>query len=648
MRRSMLALAALITLAPASRSARLLADTPSATTAGTQFTAPQFWTLLKGPWGATLAPPENTNHIILVDLPHAASAQAAVTAAWQLIHPGFNRHLNVATPQPARNGWDEAWEYDYETSPNERLVLFAAPQRAGKHWTVALVETAAPIFEKRLAAIQLILQSIRPQGYHPETFANRPPHTLNPARIAALQTFVQTSMQELGIPGAAIALVDHGKIIYEGGLGVRELGKPDPVDAHTLFPIASNTKGLTTLLLAELVDQHKLRWDEPVTQAYPAFKLGDAETTRHVQIKHLVCACTGLPRQDLDWLLNSTATTSPAQIFATLSTMQPTTPFGQTFQYSNLMASAAGYIAGHAVFPNRDLGTAYDTAMQTMIFAPLGMADTTFDFPHALQANHASPHDTDINGHPALGRMDANTTIISARPAGGAWSSAHDMALYINNELTQGKLPNGHQLVSAANLLARRIPKVEMGQGQSYGMGLMIDTSYGITVIHHGGSLFGYRSDAIALPDTQIGAVILTNADTGGRLLRPFLRRVLELVYDGKPEAAAGIKALAASARAERAALRKNLTIPPDPALAHQLAAHYTNPALGHIDVHQSPGSVTFDFGAWHSAVASRRNADGTASFVTIDPTTIGVEFLATRDGLIIRDGQHEYGYIGK
>jgi len=76
-----------------------------------------------------------------------------------------------------------------------------------------------------------------------------------------------------------MALLDHDQVVFQGGLGVRELGKPEPVDQNTLFMAASNTKGMTTLLLAELVDQGKLRWDEPVVQAYPAFKLGDAETT---------------------------------------------------------------------------------------------------------------------------------------------------------------------------------------------------------------------------------------------------------------------------------------------------------------------------------------------------------------------------------
>src|SRR5579862_7705517 len=98
-------------------------------------------------------------------------------------------------------------------------------------------------------------------------------------------------MKTLGIPGVSIALVDDGKVVFEGGFGVRELGKSTPVDANTLFMAASNTKGMTTLLLGRMADEGKLRWNQPVTELYPTFKLGDANTTKQVLVSNLVCAC---------------------------------------------------------------------------------------------------------------------------------------------------------------------------------------------------------------------------------------------------------------------------------------------------------------------------------------------------------------------
>ena len=166
MRPWLLTFAAFITLAPAFRAARMYADTPTATMAGTLLIAPQLWSVLDGPWGTTLTPPENAGHVIIVDLPAvtvgpALSAKDAVWAAWQLTYPGFHRPLKQATPQPARDGWNEVWRYDYATMPAERLVLFAVPRRAAKRWVVTLVETSQMVFERRSAAIELILQSMR-------------------------------------------------------------------------------------------------------------------------------------------------------------------------------------------------------------------------------------------------------------------------------------------------------------------------------------------------------------------------------------------------------------------------------------------------------------------------------------------------------
>src|SRR5207302_258535 len=137
----------------------------------------------------------------------------------------------------------------------------------------------------------------------------------------------------------------------------------------TLFMIASNTKALTTLLLAKMVDEHRLDWDTRVIDINPAFKLGNAETTRSVEVKHLICACTGMPRQDMEWILEYGKMT-PENTLALLGTMQPTSKFGELFQYPNLMAAAAGYTAAHVLYPNMEAGAGYDRAMQTYVFDP--------------------------------------------------------------------------------------------------------------------------------------------------------------------------------------------------------------------------------------------------------------------------------------
>src|SRR5215469_15949485 len=626
---------------------RVSADTPRTTAGGATFTVPAGWSIATAKDLVVLETPEPDTHIAIFDAP-AGDAAAAVTAAWAAYKPDSKRPVKLVTPRPAKEGWDERQIFDYETSPNERAAVEALALRAGSSWTVIILDGTDPTVEKRGAAINLVFESLRPKGYKRESFAGRQAHPLDTDTIAKLTAFVESSMKQLDIPGVSLAFVDKGKIVFQGGLGVRELGKPARVDENTLFMAASNTKGMTTLLLAELVDQKKLRWDQPVIEVYPSFKLGDAETTKRVLVKNLICACTGLPRQDLEWLFEYKNATPESEL-ALLGTMQPTSRFGEVFQYSNLMAAAAGYIGGHLVYPDRKLGTAYDAAMQKMIFDPLDMKSTTFDYAKALAGNHATPHGDDVDGHPQVASMDINYSIVPARPAGAVWTSSADLIRYVQLELTQGKLPNGTQLVSAENLLMRRTPQVPLGEDASYGMGLMTDHTYGVQVVSHGGSMVGFKSNWWALPEYGVGAVVLTNADIGGALEGPFSRRLLEILFDGKPEAVADVAARAAAHKARIAKDRERLVVPASPELVAGLAKHYSSKELGDLDVITHAETTIFNLGEWKSTVASRKNDDGTTSFITIDPGTDGFEFVVSERGgkrvLIIRDGQHEYAF---
>jgi CubicO group peptidase (beta-lactamase class C family) len=290
--------------------------------------------------------------------------------------------------------------------------------------------------------------------------------------------------------------------------------------------------------------------------------------------------------------------------------------------------------------------------MQTLIFDPLGMSSTTFDMQKALSEDHASPHGQNLDGATEVVSTPINDIAIPYRPAGEAWSSPHDMIKYVENELTQGVLPNGKRFMSAQNLLQRRVHTVPVGEDESYGMGLMDDQRYNISVIHHGGDLIGFHSDWFAIPSAGVGAVILANSDSGVYLRGPFERKLLEVLYNGKPEAATQVAVAAANIKAETAKARQLLTFPPAPNAVAELASHYDSPDLGHIDVRKDANGVWFQFGLWGSHMASRKNKDGTISLVTIDPGVSGFfNFVVTnKDGkpaLVTADGQHKYVYTG-
>ena len=626
----------------------LTADTPRTTVEGNKFIAPAGWRIEVRGRATILAPPEGDSHIALVDV-HAQDADSAVAAAWAAYRPDAKWPLKVTNSFPDKDGWSNIRNYDYQTSPNEKRDVGANARRAGDTWTVIIYDMAQAVGEKRGGQVALIFSRLLPKGYERETFAGKTAHKLDAKRIAELSRFVESGLQKLGVPGVSIGLIQDGKVVFAGGFGVRNIGADAKPDADTLYIIASNTKALTTLMLAKLVDEGKLTWQSAATSLLPSFKLGDPDTTSRVQVKHLICACTGLPRQDYEWLFQYEGVT-PEGALKTLATMQPTSKFGEMFQYSNSLAAAAGFLGGHVAFPQLELGAAYDEAMSTRVFRPLGMTSTTFDFKQALAGNHATAHAPDVDGKPALAAMDVNYSVIPVRPAGGGWSSVRDMLKYVQMELDEGTLPGGTRYIAKETLLERRAPQVSIGQDTTYGMGLIVDRTSGIPVVQHGGDLIGYHSDMIWLPQHKVGAVILTNADPGWVLRGLFDRKLLEVLFDGRQEADANLEAQARSFFEQLAADRKLLAVPAAAADAGKLAARYSNDALGEIIVRRSGAATIFDFGEWKSEVATRQNPDGTVSFVTIAPGIIGLEFVVgagPKPTLIARDAQHEYVFAG-
>jgi CubicO group peptidase (beta-lactamase class C family) len=623
----------------------LAKDTPTTTTAGTTFLAPAGWTVtVRGP-ATIVEAPETGSRIAIVDV-EAAGPDEAVKAAWAAYDPKASRPLKVTTPAADRDGWTRVANYDYQTSPNEKRDVGANVRHANGRWTVTIYDMAQAVGEKRAAQVNLIYGEMLPKGFTRESFAGKKAHTLDAARIALLSKFVEDSMAALGVPGVSIGLVQDGKVVFTGGFGVRELGKPEKVDGDTKYMIASNTKAMTTLMLGKLVDEKKMTWESTATSLMPSFKLGSPETTSQVKVKHLICACTGLPRQDMEWILEY-ANATPEDAMKMLGTMQPTSGFGELFQYSNPLAAAAGYIGGHVAYPDLELGKAYDEAMRTRVFEPLGMKDTTFDYALAQTGNFSAPHAPDVDGKTAVALNDANYSIIPVRPAGAAWSNVKDILRYVQMELAQGLLPDGTRYIEKDTLLARRALQVPTSKDTSYGMGLFVTKKYGVEVVYHGGDMIGFHSDMMWLPEHGVGAVVLTNGDPGWQIRTQFRRRLLEVLFDGKAEAAPAIDAAAKTWYAAIAADRKLMTVPADAAAAGALAARYTSPVLGDIVVRRAGPATTFDFGEWKSEMGSRKNPDGTTSFLTTTPGVTGFEFVVgsapAGRTLILRDAQHEY-----
>jgi CubicO group peptidase (beta-lactamase class C family) len=625
---------------------KLAAETPVKSAAGTTFTAPAGWFLTEREDSVLLEDPERELRLWMMDVPGKDRAQA-VAAAWKRAVPGFS--LVVAQDQelPAAQGWEAIGQTVYVTKTEESRLVVAVARRRGKTWQVALLDGKQAAVGRRGAQLGAALDSVRVPGLERESFAGRKAN-LSPERLAAFDAFAEEARKLTRIPGVAVAVVHGGKIVLERGYGVRELGKRAPVTPDTRFMIGSTTKALTTLLMARLVDKKAFGWDTPVTELLPKFALGDKDTTRRVTMKHTVCACTGMPRQDLEWVFEFDGW-DPERRLASMAEMKPTTGFGETFQYSNLMVSAGGYGAARAHAPNKKLGPAYDAAMQSLVFGPLGMRSTTFDYARAMRGNSARPHSQALTLDFAPISMEFERSIVPVRPAGAAWSTVRDLARYVMLELARGKLPGGKQLVSEESLLRRRHVETKITDEVGYGLGLIVAKQHEVSIVGHDGNTFGFTSSLFFLPEHDAGVIILTNSRGANDYTAALLRRFLELLFDGKEEARQNLAA--AIARAEKALgeQRALLRDRPDRSWIDPLLGRYEQPALGAVTLSRAGERVVLDAGEWKSEITEEVDRDGTHKIFLTSAPMAGIELVPReKDGvemLVLDAGQQVFEF---
>lgn len=626
-------------------SKKLDQDTQLTTASGCTFTVQKGWFVSSCDDAITVEDPDHELTGMLIENTEK-TAQDAVAVAWKKVKPDFARIIQHTEQGVASDGWDEIVQFIYDTTTQEKRLVLAIAQRCGTTWYVKLFDGTKGSFERRMAGIGLIISSFKVPGTCEESFAGKKAHELDALRLQEFVTFVEDARKQCEVPGAAIGIVQNGKIVFAQGFGVRELGKNDAVTPQTLFMIGSTTKSLTTFMMARLIDEGAFAWNTPVTKLMPGFALGDESTTKQALMKHMVSASTGIPRQDIEFLFNFDHAT-PESRLAEMRDMKPTTGFGETFQYSNGMVSAGGYIAAHVVHKDMDLGRAYDCVMQSHVFDPIGMTATTFDFNKAYHSDHATPHSMDLKYTCMPMSCTDERWVTSTGPAGGAWSNVLDMAQYMMVELNNGVNAHGQRVISQENLLKRREPQTKITDKVSYGLGMMMQDDHGAVSVSHGGATMGFITEMFFLPEHNTGLVLLTNYRGASLFAGAVGRKFMELLFDGKPLAQEMVKTGLAEQRKAVAKNLESIVFEPEAAWLKQFVGTYTHPTLGTVVVREIAHGVEFDAGVWKSKLGQKKETDGTLKLTLTQVPFAGFEFLPQEKNgsmqLVLEMPQHKY-----
>jgi CubicO group peptidase (beta-lactamase class C family) len=597
----------------------------------------------------TLVGPEEDLRVVLTPAPNIASLDEIATQAWHQVDPSFTYPVLQQAEMPSSKGWDKVSQIIYRIPAAQSRTAFAIIRILNSQAYISLISGSKAAVSRRLAQISEILEAWKPAGLAPISLATRPQCAWGDQQSRELSHFVQDAMEKLLIPGIAIAIVQQGRMVYAEGFGVRETGGSERVTPTTRFMIGSSTKPLTTLMMARLIDQGAFTWNTPVRELLPGFELADPEVTRRLEMRHTVCACTGMPRRDVDFLFKFEGI-SPEQRLAEMRTMRPTTGFGETFQYSNLLVSAGGYAAGACFQSHSGLQSAYEGAMRQLVFAPLGMTNSFLMQDEAMRRDAAEPHALDLDEQYVPVDIVIERGLDSVAPAGGAWSTAEDMVKYLLLELGGGKTPQGEPLVSEEILRSRWSGGIKINEKVGYGLGLLQSEEQGLRVLSHGGNTLGFTSDLYFLPDQALGVVVLTNLRIANAFLGVVRQRIFEILFGAERKSdqmlSAAVKIHHDGAKGKRSRIKTDAA---SLSWIDKFIGEYRSPQLGPARIQRDRDRFRIDFESWGSDLGSEVQDDGARLIVLTSPPWSGAGLRFQTDGetgaLVLDAGQEKYTF---
>jgi CubicO group peptidase (beta-lactamase class C family) len=575
---------------------------------------------------ALLTDPEGGIRVYLLAL-EGSDPDEALAAGWRRVDPGFALAAADRIQPPSRGGVERTVQVAYKTPP-ERTVIGLAQLYRGRVYLV-LVDARTEAVARRGSQINIIASGLRIAQLEEADLRAASPRPFDSALGAALEGYVRQAMTQAGVPGAVVAVVQGGQVVFQRAFGVRELGKEAPVTLDTQFMIGSAGKSLTTLLMATLVDAGKMRWDTRAQAVFPQFRVADPQLSQTLTLRDLVCACSGVPRRDYEIFFRG-GSLSALDVVRSLGSFQFYTRLGEAFQYSNQMVASGGYLAAVAAGASpQEMLEGYARELHYRVLDPIGIRNTTLSFELVLaRGNHATPHGQSFSGQYRPIPLDEERILLSVAPAGAHWSTAPDLARYLLTELARGVSPQGRRVVSAEGLEFTWQPQVKVDAQTSYGLGWFVGEYKGVRLIQHGGNTLGFTSLLAFLPDKGLGVVVLSNAQNANPFTQAVMHRVLELAFGQSAEYDARFRfALEAQAKATKEALEA-LTSSLDTPTLQPYLRRFRNPDLGELTLSLREGRLFVSIGSFTSQLLFYPK-EGT--YVMVDPPLAGQEFSLGR-----------------
>lgn len=342
-------------------------------------------------------------------------------------------------------------------------------------------------------------------------------------------TYVENFIKERNVPGVAIAIVINKQIEYIKGFGVRKIGKNDSIGIHSVFRIASVSKGFASVLAGLLVKDGILNWDDKVIKYLPHFSLKDSSTIKNLTIRNILSHTSGLTPHAYDNLVEANMPLD--KIVERLKEVNVHCPPGKCYGYQNTVYSLIGEIIQSATSKN------YIDVLKERLIQPLGMNDVSFSKIKLLESkNQAEPH---IRRNGEWIPSEIRETYYNVPPAAGINASIYDMAYWLKGLL--GGMPDviSNDIIKEVSKPIIKTPREIYRYNwnnrlryAAYGLGWRIFDYAGYTLIFHSGGLHGYLSQIAFLPKYKIGIITLQNA----RFHNDFINKFIDMYFNIEQE----------------------------------------------------------------------------------------------------------------
>ncbi len=334
----------------------------------------------------------------------------------------------------------------------------------------------------------------------------------------AIDKLVANALKSFDVPGMAVGIVKDGQLIFAKGYGVRSLATGIPMNEHTLFGIASNSKAFTATALGMLADEGKLKWDDKVVDYLPEFRLYNPYVTQDFTIRDLLTHRSGMGLGAGDLMIWPDGSDFTRQdIIHNLRYLKQVSPFRAKYDYDNNLYIIAGEVIAKVS------GMSWEEFIQKRILDPLEMKESAPSFVLLKDTSNIIAAHAAVNGKVQVIERSKGEVM---NACGGMYSSVFDLSKWIIMQMNKGAYgpDKKSRIISTRNQQELWTPQTLMGVGTAppynshfaaYGLGYRLSDVKGYLEVSHTGGLAGMVTQILIYPELNLGIIVLTNQQVG-------------------------------------------------------------------------------------------------------------------------------------